>query len=208
MLSEGSIMASEDTDDQLSEASSSSGLLCIHCNEDEVKWACNDCSREFCDRCKRIHLIADEETRDHHLYRYGSKRVSGPNVPDVIHHSALSVNEARRPRVKFKPVVERRVSEFKPKASFAENSTVQHIRIVPRGNGDAWLKCGAISEELVSHDTEGTYLQRIRADSVIQDFVVTSKSEIIFSKIHSKASFMDTHNQRSNQTIVTAGILS
>lgn len=192
MLSEGSIMASEDTDDQLSEASSSSGLLCIHCNEDEVKWACNDCSREFCDRCKRIHLIADEETRDHHLYRYGSKRVSGPNVPDVIHHSALSVNEARRPRVKFKPVVERRVSEFKPKASFAENSTVQHIRIVPRGNGDAWLKCGAISEELVSHDTEGTYLQRIRADSVIQDFVVTSKSEIIFSKIHSKALWIHT----------------
>lgn len=122
-------MASEDTDDQFAEACSSSGLLCIHCNEDEVKWACNDCSREFCDRCKRIHLIADEETRDHHLYRYGSKRVSGSNVPDVIHHSELSVNEARPPRVKFKPVVESRVSEFKPKTSLVENSTVQHIRI-------------------------------------------------------------------------------
>lgn len=178
-------MASEDWDDQFSEASVSSGLLCIHCNEDEVRWECNECSREFCDRCKRIHLIADEETQNHHLVRYGSKRASGSHLPDVIHHSVESVREAQRPKVKFRPVVESLISEFKPNSSLVENSTVQHIRVNPRGNGEAWLKCGAISEELVSHDFDGSYRERIRLDSVIQDFVVTSKTEIIFTKIHS-----------------------
>ena len=47
------------------------------------------------------------------------------------------------------------VTKFRPKLTTVENNTVQHIRIVPKGNGEAWIKCGAISEELLLHDKDG-----------------------------------------------------
>ncbi|XP_061164469.1 uncharacterized protein LOC133173501 [Saccostrea echinata] len=167
------------------EEADASGLFCIHCNEDEVKWKCDDCSREFCDKCKRIHLIADEETQNHHLFRYGSSRSSGPRLPDVIRHPARSVNEIRRPRIRFQPTVKSRIADFKPRSDFVENSTIQHIRVVPRGNGEAWLKCGAISEEVVLHDKDGSFVDKVHVGGVIQDFVVTRKREIIFTKMNS-----------------------
>lgn len=184
-------MASSDDEGNFSEANSS-GLCCIHCSGDEVKWKCDDCFLEFCDKCKRMHLITDEETRNHHLHRYGSKRSSGARLPDVIHHSTQSVNEVQRPRVKFKPIIKSNVIEFKPKTTMVENSTVQHIRIVPRGNGEAWVKCGAISEELVLHDKDGDCVKRVKVDGVIHDFAITTNKEIIFTKIQSKTIWLYT----------------
>lgn len=124
VLSEGFIMVLEDIDDQIVEVCSFLGFFCIYCNEDEVKWVCNDCFWEFCDRCKCIYLIVDEEIWDYYLYRYGSKCVFGLNVLDVIYYLEFFVNEVCLFRVKFKFVVESCVLEFKLKMLLVENSIV------------------------------------------------------------------------------------
>ena len=240
---------------------SASAILCMNCDDDkEVRWKCNDCGGEFCDKCKRIHLIAEEGCQNHIVVRLGCSRTgstassfdrgsfdhrgscdgheprsqnessgrrissssrsfensheeNGPfrteirlshgenrdvrniNVDSLGHSRLETVQDSDTHRRTDAPNVNQLKGMFECSFGTADNKTVQHIQVASGCGGDAWIKCGVMSDNIVRASENGKQIDVIKMKGTIQDFAITWKGDILFTKFNDSAIWKHEKNE-------------